>query len=150
MKKLLTFFSVLALSLVLNGCATQKASIEADNYARKLVVPEGKALVYIVRPNTLGFAIKFRVYCDGKYIGTTGGRNYIYTILDAGKHKFISQAENNEEMEIYLEANRTYYIEQVPMMGLIKARNELVNISENEGQEKLLKCKLSADCTENK
>ena len=148
MKKITNNIWIFLLSFLLTNCAVQKASVEADSKAKQLVAPEGKAIVYIMRPGTLGFAVKFKVNCDEKYIGATGGKRFIYTIQDVGKHKIVSYAENNEELEITFEANNTYYIEQIPKMGIMMARNKLSILSVKEGKEKLSGCKLSKDCIE--
>jgi hypothetical protein len=132
--------------LILTGCAAVgKAPVEKDLEAKKLAPPEGKALVYIVRPSSMGMAIKMEVTCDGKYLGATGGGRFIYAILDPGSHVFVSKAENKSELPIVLEANKTYYLEQKIKMGIIKARNNLERIEDAEGKDKLNRSSLSAD-----
>jgi hypothetical protein len=130
----------------LTSCSsTSKVTFKSEKPAEfKLIsVPEGKALVYILRSQFLGVAINFKVYCDGNHVGLTKGINYIYAIVEPGKHTFLSQAENKEELQMLLESNQSYFIEQISQMGAIKARNKLVVLDEAEGTEKLEKCKLS-------
>ena len=126
----------------------QKAATEVDLKAKNLVAPTDKALVYVLRATSFGGAVKFKVSCDDKFVGSTSGMRFVYTIQEPGKHNFISKAENKEELQIVLEGNKTYYIEQVVKMGIIMARNKLVVIDELKGKEKLNKCKLSADNVE--
>lgn len=139
---------IFAMGLLLTNCVVQKASIEFDTKAKQLIVPNNKALVYVVRPKSLGGAIRFTVDCDNRYIGSTVGRRYIYSIQDTGKHKIVSHAENSSELEISLDVNQKYYIEQVPKFGIWIARNRLELIDESKGKKKLMKCKLSDDCIE--
>jgi len=148
MNNLINFIGILLFSFLMTNCAMQKASLESDTKAKQLIAPAGKAIVYVLRPSGFGAAVRFYVYCDSKNIGSTGGNRFIYTILDAGKHKIESQAENDDELEMSLEPDKTYYIEQVPKMGIMMARNRLILLNETEGKEDLMKCKLSADCVE--
>jgi hypothetical protein len=146
MKKNFTMFFAVTLVVLLTSCsAVQKATTEADAGAKTLSPPADKALVYVVRPNFLGTAIRFKVSIDGKYVGTTGGQRYIYTLQDPGLHKIASKAENLAELEIEFAAGQVYYIEQIPRMGIIMARNKLVLLDEATGREKLNQCTLSAD-----
>lgn len=146
MKRNLTFFSGIILIVLLTGCsAVQKATVEADAQAKTLEVPAGKALLYIVRPNPLGLAIRFTVLCDSAYIGATGGLRFLYTYLDPGKHEITSKAENTAKLEIELTAGEVYYVEQIPRLGFLIARNKLRLLDEATGREKLGACTLSAE-----
>jgi len=148
MKTIKKIIGIFIIGIMVSGCMVPKASIEVDQKAKNLVAPTGKALVYIVRPSSLGGAVKFKVSCDYKFIGATSGKRYIYTIQEPGNHEFISKAENEDILPIVLEANKTYYIEQVPKMGFLVARNRLALLDELSGKQKLMDCKLSADNVE--
>lgn len=106
-------------------------------------VPEGKALVYILRPSAMGFAIGMKVTCNNKEIGKTHGKKFIYKALEPGNYMFISHAENKAELPLQLEAGKKYYIEQQVKMGIIMARSKLVKLTETVAIEKLKKCKLA-------
>jgi len=127
-------------------CEAQLASEEADITARRLTPPDGKALVYIVRPSAFGFAIKMKIHLDGKFIGSTKGGRYLYSILDPGEHIFVTSPGKKEDFPITVEAGKTYFLRQIPNLGAVRARSELRLIySEGEGRSVLRKCKLSAD-----
>ncbi len=146
MKKNLTCLLWIALIILFTGCsAVQKATLEADAEAKTLSPSDSIALVYIVRPNFLGTAIRFKVYCDDTYIGTTGGQRFIYTYQVPGTHLFTSKAENTSELAVELAAGNVYYIEQIPQMGIIMARNRLQLLDDVSGKEKLNECTLSAE-----
>jgi len=139
----LGFFAV---TLTLVGCsAVGTLPKDVDERAKNLAPAEGQALVYVVRPSNLGRAIGMTVTCDGREMGKTGGQRYIYAMVDSGDHEFVSQAENKSELTIVLEAGKTYYFEQQVKMGLLKARNKLVRLDDEEGRKRLLKCSLSKD-----
>ena len=146
MKKATVYLIIVIFAAVIASCGSaSKVSSTSEKPAESKLIPapEGKALVYFVRPKFVGTAINFKVYCDSTYIGFTKGVNYIYTIVEPGKHTLFSQAENKAELQMILEAGKTYFIEQIPQMGAIKARNKLVVLEDADGKAKLEKCKLS-------
>ena len=148
MKSYLNMF-IIFFALAIAGCsAVGQMPPEMDMKAKEMGPLEGKALVYILRPATFGTAIKMEVTCDGINIGSTGGGRYIYSILEPGSHVFISKAENKSELPIILEAGKVYYLEQKVKMWILKARNNLERLDDQEGRDKLLKCKLSNDIKE--
>jgi hypothetical protein len=104
---------------------------------------EGKALVYVLRPATLGFAIQTKLAVDGEWVGANRSRNYFFLNLDPGEHYFCSKSENRSSLAVTLEAGKTYFLEQKIKMGFMKARNKLVLLSDSEGREKLGECNLS-------
>jgi hypothetical protein len=60
------------------GCsATGTLPKEVGERAKNLTPPEGKALVYVIRPAGAGMAVSMKVSCDGTYLGTTGGHRFI-------------------------------------------------------------------------
>jgi len=107
-----------------------------------MIPPEGKALVYVVRPNRAGGLIKFKFHVDGKHVGTTKARRFLYSVLDPGPHLFMSKSENESEMQLNLEAGKTYFLKQKIKIGALKARNELIQVNESEGREMMQKCRL--------
>ncbi|MBI9038735.1 MAG: DUF2846 domain-containing protein [Bacteroidales bacterium] len=145
MKKIKLIIGTVIL-IFLFGCGAPKATMQLDTKAKQLKPSADKALVYVIRPSALGCAIGMKVSVNDTYIGTTGGKRYIYTFLDPGKYSITSKAENEAEILIEVQAGKTYYIEQIPKMGWLSARNQLEPLSETEGQNKISKCKLSTKC----
>ena len=134
----------ICLAFLIAGCsATKKADAELDTQIKNLSPPSGKALVYILRPNSYGSMAVFNATVNGDFIGSTGGKRYIYTILEPGTYTFTTKGENRKELPIVLEAGQTYFLEQEVHMGIMSARNKLVRIDERDGRFKLQKCFLS-------
>jgi len=115
---------------------------QQDSIAKSLVSIQDKAIVYVLRPTSYGFAIRMDVSCDTSYIGTTGAKSYIYTILSPGKYTFLSRSENKAFLDVTVEAGKTYYLEQQVKMGMIYARTKLNLVDEEKGKKFLAKCKL--------
>ncbi|MCK6691832.1 MAG: DUF2846 domain-containing protein [Thermoanaerobaculia bacterium] len=129
------------------ACSTAKFSNPEEEQRLRTMSPEpGMALVYFVRPSSYAAPLRMRITCNGTPIGSTHGMRYVYAHLKPGKHEFISKAENKDELLIVTETGKTYFIEQIPKLGLIKARNSIELIDEADGRQKLAKCKLSGDC----
>ena len=103
----------------------------------------GKALVYILRPTMFGNAIQTKLAVDAQWVGVNRGHNYFFLELEPGEHFFCSKAENRSVLGLTLEANKTYYLEQKVKMGLMKARNKLAMLKDEEGKKKLADCHLN-------
>lgn len=115
-----------------------------DMDAKNLVPSEGQALVYIVRLEAFfGSAIAMDVFCNKKYFGSTGGRRFVYIILDPGKYQFSGRAENMALLNLSVEAGLTYYVIQQVLPGIMTARNSLELLTEEDGRMLLEKCFLS-------
>jgi hypothetical protein len=101
-----------------------------------------EALVYVVRPTNMGFAVGFSIACDDILLGKTKGKSYVYGFIEPGTHKILaSGGEKDAELEINVEAGKTYYVEQKIKMGVLLARTKLELLTEEEGLKALAKCK---------
>lgn len=101
---------------------------------------DSEALVYVVRPATVGFAIKLWAFADKDAIGVTKGRMYISGKVAPGKHVFWAKAENISALELNVKPGKTYYLKQSVRMGAFKARVKLEVISKEEWEKNVKKC----------
>ncbi len=108
----------------------------------------GKALVYVLRPAKMGFAIKSWFFCDDDVLGVNKGDSCFAAQVDPGKHVFWSKSENVDAVELSVEAGGTYYIQQRVRMGGFKARTKLDVLTAEEGPEILAKCKRQSSLTD--
>lgn len=99
-----------------------------------------KALVYVLRPASMGGKIQTKLGVDGHWAGVNRGKSYFFVELPPGEHYLCSKAENTSVLALGVEAGKTYYVEQKVKMGFMKARNQLALLKEAEGKEKLAKC----------
>ncbi len=102
---------------------------------------DGKALVYFVRPQMMGKAIKFWAFADEKPLGATKGRQFTFAYVSPGKHMFWTKAENISTLTLNVEGGKTYYLQQKSKMGGMKARVKLLEITEADAQATFKKCK---------
>lgn len=134
--------SVAAISLVVAGCASlpplEKMQAEVAGYQLPKLPPEGKAMVYVVRPSPLGGLIRFNVFLDDQEavseMGWTRGSQYVYFNVTPGAHKIMSKAENWAETLIDVKAGEIAFLQQEPAMGIIMARNNLFKLDEVTGK----------------
>lgn len=133
---------VIALSL-LTGCATttpspENMAEEVSGYNLPKQSDAESSLVYVVRPSSLGTLVRFNVFLDDKEasseMGWNRGSQYIYFYVNPGKHTVFSNAENWAEISIDVKAGETVFVEQIPAMGFIMARNSLEHLSEVKGK----------------
>ncbi|MBY9005278.1 MAG: DUF2846 domain-containing protein [Candidatus Lokiarchaeota archaeon] len=115
----------------------------SDDDLKNMKPPEGKGLIYLIRSKSTGSIIKFKVFVNDEYIGATRGKKFIYKVVDPGHYKILSKAENKHEIELEVEAGKTYFILQKVRMGAIKARVKMYLTDEGEGRTRLKKCKLT-------
>lgn len=105
------------------------------------VLKDGQALLYVLRPTSVGFAIKSFFFVDDAIIGINRGSSYFFTDVTPGKHVLWSKSENVDAIEATFEAGKVYYLQQRVQMGGFRARTKLEMLGEPEGKETLGKCK---------
>ena len=99
-----------------------------------------KALIYVVRPTSVGFAVKSWFFSDDRALGVNKGSSYFFADVDPGKRVFWSKSENVDAVELEVEAGKTYYLQQHVKVGGFKARTKLEVLDETAGKERLAKC----------
>jgi len=101
----------------------------------------GKALIYVLRPTSMGAAVKSFFIVDDTPVGINRGSSYFFIQVDPGKRLFWSKSENVDALELAVEAGKPYYIQQQVQMGGFRARTKLEVLGEAAGQAALAKCK---------
>ena len=79
-----------------------------------------KALVYFMRPSSMGFAINFQIRDGEHFIGLSQAKSYFAYECDPGKHLFLGFAENKIAIDADLEAGKSYFIGTNVRMGAWK------------------------------
>jgi hypothetical protein len=120
---------VIVCALGLAGCAgSSKYMVKAD--APTAGPPPDKALVYVMRPSGMGFAINFQVWDRDQFIGLSQAKSYFAYLCAPGRHLFIGIAENKVAVEAYLAPGKSYYILTGPRMGAWKARLAMNSVTQ--------------------
>jgi hypothetical protein len=126
----------------LTGCATlpspQVMADETVAFQLPKLPDPGKAIIYIVRPSSLGALVRFNVFADDKQaqseMGYTRAHQYIYFQVKPGEHTIYSKAENWADAKVSAKAGDIIYIQQEPDMGIIMARNDIYQPDDVEGK----------------
>ena len=141
-KKLLV---IVALSFTMVGCASVKMADPAQDSQAKQFMPKANvAGVYIYRNESMGAIAKMDVSIDGKPLGQTAKKTYIFTEVQPGSHTITSKAENTSELTIDAVAGKLYYVWQEVKMGIMSARSKLSLVDEATGKEGVNECNLIA------
>lgn len=141
MKKIIHALT-LGLALLITGCASlpspEKMKTAIEGYELPQLPEDGKAIVYVVRPSSLGGLIRFNVFVNDKEpqseMGYTRSSEYIYFHLEPGDHQILSKAENWAETNVTANPGDIIFIQQEPSMGIIMARNSLFKLQDYEGK----------------
>lgn len=145
------FFPIILASL-LSACATTPLTVEEKsavigNYVLPNSPKENEAYVYITRPDSVGFAVRFKVFLDGKkgdgqYIGYTRGSQYLAFPVSPGNHTIFSKAENWASVDINASDGDVLFIKQTPRIGILFAGNNLEKINPLDGKYQMKKYNL--------
>ncbi len=132
--------------LRLKACGTTEVNYKASTDKVNHPTPEAptdKALIYVMRPTMIGYKINSKLAVDGEWKGVNRGKTYFFFTLEPGEHYFCSESENQDYLKLFVEAGKTYYLQQQVEMGLMKARTNLVVMTEENGKKKLADVNLS-------
>jgi len=135
------FLAITCLSLIAPGLVLADELMIVQEERVYAEPTEDTAVVYVVRPASLGKAVKSWTFVGQEPIGANKGKHYTFATVEPGKHLFWARAENTSAIELDIEAGKTYYLKQKVKMGGIKARVKLLEIDETEGRAALEKCK---------
>jgi len=131
--------------LVMAGCASVPMSDPQKDAALKTFsVPTDKAAIYVYRNENFGAAIKMPVTLDGKVLGNTAAKTYLYSEVTPGSHQLVSKAETDSTLTVDVVAGKIYYVWQEVKMGFIKGRSKLQLVDETTGQAGVKESKLAA------
>lgn len=145
MKLLLKLISLIIVVLLSNCATIPMASTDLDREAKKFSASPTESNIYLVRGMGVGFSISFQVALDGKTIGSIVPNTYHKFSVDPGNHSIsVISNENNDFLNVLTEGGKNYYLEVVPMMGMVSARAKLKQIPEDQARKKIMGAKLAA------
>ena len=122
--------------LFLAGCAASGAKFTPID-----AIPEGKALVYIYRPNSLmGGAIRYHVAVgDEQIVYLVRGGYYPY-LADPGETTFWARTEARADVTEVLEPGETYYLQGGVGIGVAVGRPRLAFVDAERGAREVAAC----------
>lgn len=121
-------YFLVALVLVLSGCATTNQMVKASNQQLTNAAADQSQVVFM-RSSFVGHLISASVYdvTDGEpeFVGIIENDTKVLTAVKPGKRIFMVVSEAADFMEADLTAGKTYYAVITPRMGMWKARFSL-------------------------
>ena len=134
---------VLAGVVLASGCASvQMASPEMDTAAKTYATKAGMANLYVYRNEQMGAAIKMPVALDGRVVGDTAAKTYLFLQVPAGRHTLVSKTENDSTLDLNVAAGSNYFVWQEVKMGFMSARSQLQLVDEATGKAGVAECRL--------
>lgn len=141
MKKLIS----LALLISLAGCASvPMGSAQQDAALKTFSVPSDRAGIYVYRNESMGASVKMDVDVDGKPLGQTASKTYLYEEVAPGDHRITSTAENTDAINIDAKPGSLVFVWQEVKMGVLYARNKLHQVTTEVGEAGVQECHLAA------
>jgi hypothetical protein len=131
MNKTIKVIAVVILVSGLFGCATpsMNLSVPIDS---GIALEKDKALVYFIRPASLGFKYHAVVYDDDKFIGFVPYNQKLPYLAESGDHLFMVVSESADFMKANLLPGKTYYVQVEPRMGAWRARFSLIPVTKDQ------------------
>jgi hypothetical protein len=103
----------------------------AQDDPKTMNVPEGKAIIYIIRLRDTYGMFRSVNKIDGSELPTLGSRDFVYKVVDPGDHKVVCKGSTKEsEIAVKAEAGKKYYVIQrctVMMMGVYWTKLSMEN-----------------------
>ncbi|MDR1350352.1 MAG: DUF2846 domain-containing protein [Zoogloeaceae bacterium] len=138
---------LLALGMAtLSACASvPMGDVAQDAALKNFTANPDTAGVYIYRNESIGAGVRMDVEVDGKPIGQTAAKTYLYQDLTPGRHTLASKSENTDTLNIDVVAGKLYYVWQEVKMGILYARTKLHLVDEVTGQAGVKETQLAVD-----
>ncbi|MDX2019893.1 MAG: DUF2846 domain-containing protein [Deltaproteobacteria bacterium] len=132
-----------AMAATITGCASVPlATPTEDAFVKQARPAPGMSLLYVYRNESFGAAVKMPVLLDGQSAGSTVAKTFTAWSVAPGPHQIMSKAENDADVVVVAEPNKTHFVWQEVKMGLLFARSKLHPVTEEEGRQGVNECKL--------
>lgn len=108
------------------------ASLDTD--AKRFSPPPDKANLYLTRTSSLGVAVLFQVYLDGKLAGSVAPDTYLLFEVEPGKHQVsVITEESQAALTVDAAPGGNYFVNVVPKFGWQHARAGLEELARDDG-----------------
>ena len=99
----------------------KKTAKKADPQVRKAALAfepvDGKAVLYVYRPQFVGKLVGFDLLLDQKLVGQTHGGTFFRLELEPGQHELAGNKKCKQVFTLEAEAGDVLYVQQEIMMG---------------------------------
>lgn len=124
----------LAILFILNGCTGTVSNMQIAAQGENITSPkEGSSKIVFLRASSSGYAIQSSIFKiennNPEILGIVAAKKKMSYDLIPGNYIFMVLGESADFMYAEIEANKTYYVDITPRMGVWKARFSLKPIS---------------------
>ena len=125
------------------SCAHVPTHIEMENDIKNYTLPgkpkDNEGVVYVIRPSSAGFLVRFNVFLDNASLdknemGWNRGSQHLYFYAKEGQHTIYSKAENTATATFEVKKGEPTFLIQDAKLGFIMARNDLRIADDIEGK----------------
>lgn len=135
--------AVLALALLVAGCAATRPAPDGQEAAAKRHAPDpARAGVYVYRDERFGGDIPMEVMLDGVPVGRTLGHTFFFKEVPPGEHRISSTYGRDAALELEMEAGELYYLWQEVTVGADGVRSQLHRVDPEVGREAVARCRM--------
>ena len=134
--------TVTLVALVAGCAAIPRAPQERDAAVKTFTPTPGKANLYVFRDEAAGAPKPLTVRLDGKLLGNTQGKTFLFAQVDPGQHRLVSEGENDAALAFTAEDGKNVFVWQEVKRGLLRARSSLALVDEARGREGVAACAL--------
>lgn len=136
--------SALVVALAAGCVSAPLAPREVDLAAKEFRPTPGKVNLYVFRHERWAKDVAMAVLLDGRFLGMTTPRTYLYAQLEPGRHVLASLAElHRTEVEVTAEAGSTVYVWQEVKFGVFTTGSALHLVEEARARERVSACALA-------
>ena len=143
---LITLFA--AAVLLTSGCASVPMASEALDAEKKAFEnpPANLAGLYIYRNSSFGGALKKTITVNGEVIGSSAPMTYFYKQVPPGPTTISTESEfSDNTLTIDAAGGKNHFVRQYLRIGVFVGGANLEAVSEEEGKEGVLECKLAEE-----
>lgn len=120
-----------------------------DDAPKTITPPEGKAVIYIVRPSGSQGYYRLVNSIDGVELKSTGGNEFVYLVVDPGKHKVVCKGSTKpSELDVEVEAGKSAYVLQQIATPPVGVAVYWCNLSLLTDEKKIAKAMKNSDLSE--
>jgi len=130
----------LLVSMFFSGCASVPMGDPVrDIELKRFRAPMEKAGVFIYRNEIFGAEVRMDILVDGRDVGSTAARTFVYVELEPGTHLITSKAPSGRDsIELNLTPGSLTFLWQEVKMGGYGARTKIHLVTEEQGKRGVL------------
>ncbi len=121
---ILSFLLLFTVPMRVWGQDEESSDEEEETVAEGFSLPTpsaGKALVIFTRPVLDAPVVKFKYFCNDKYLGKMGIGSYLVYECDPGRYLFWADSERIQVMKAEVAADRVYIFDTFVQTGMLRS-----------------------------